>query len=127
MLQKYDQDIAIAADLYTADDLLNEYGRWAHDRYKKQRCGSAEGRYKAPRNDDEPMVPFIKDFDAMQVHRALIRVPLQERLALFMWYVPKRLPFDAQLRKARIPRKLAIERRNAGLRMFWNIFQKINH
>lgn len=115
----------IPQDLEEADEILNAYGRWAQDRYKKMHCGSAEGRYRAPPNDDdrEPKVPMPADFRAMQAQRALQAVPDAYRVVLHILYVPKRLPAEAQLRLLRLPHKLCADRHLAGLRMFWNRYR----
>ena len=102
------------------------YGRWAMNRAKAQRCGSAEGRFRAPANDDdrqprEVMMPML---NALAAQRALARVPDLERKVLAILYVPNRLPAEAQLRMAMVPPRLSQERHLAGLRMFSNIYEK---
>lgn len=115
----------VPMELKEADELLEAYGRWAHDRYRKQHCASAEGRYRAPPNDlDREPKQFIQsDFSAMQVQRALQGVPDLQRAVLHILYVPKRLPPEAQLRILRIPPRLCRERHREGLRMFWNRYR----
>lgn len=112
-------------DLKDAEELLIAYGRWAHDRYRKQHCASAEGRYRAPPNDDdrEPKAYIPPDFKAMEVQRALQAVPDLQRAILHIIYVPKRLPPEAQLRILHIPPRLCQDRHRTGLRMFWNIYR----
>lgn len=113
----------VPADLRDADELLERYGRWAQDRYQKRRCASAEGRYQAPRNrDDEPLVPFMPDFDAMKVQHALVVVPMQYRRVLQAWYIPKREPHHAVRRRLRITPVLWEQSRIEGLRRFWSIY-----
>lgn len=117
--------LPIPDDLAEANELLNAYGRWAQDRYRKQHCASAEGRYRAPPNDDdrEPKAYMPPDFKAMEVQRALQAVPDLQRAVLHIIYVPKRLPPEAQLRILRIPPRLCQDRHRTGLRMFWNIYR----
>ena len=111
----------LPSDLIPADITLRQYGRWAMDRLKRRHCGSAEGRYRAPQDDADrsPRESLMPPHDAMRAQRALQAVPEAYRLVLSILYVPKRHPVEAQLRKARIPPRLAQERHAAGVRMFW--------
>jgi hypothetical protein len=119
------QRIEIPQDLSDADALLDKFGRWAQDRYRKQRCASAEGLYKSPDHweGEEPMPAFMADFRAMHVHRALLQVPLRYRRILFAHYIPQRLPPDAQRRRMGIPMRMWDMDHVAGVRMFWNQWQ----
>jgi hypothetical protein len=109
--------------LLDADDLLTRYGRWAMDRYRKHHCGSAEGRYRIPPNDDDrqPREALLSTPDAMRAQRALSRVPELERVVLAVLYIPHRLPVEARLRKLRVPARLCQERHREGLTMFANL------
>lgn len=119
----------IAADLppelQEADEILARYGRWAMDRFRKQRCASAEGHYSIPPNDDdrEPKEIQLQAADVVIVNRALLAVPDRERIVLHVLYIPKRLPPQAQLRTLRIPPRLAAARHMQGVRYFWNVYQ----
>ena len=110
----------IPMELAEADELLRKYGRSVMDRHKKEHCGSAEGRYKIPPNDDdrEPREDLLAGADLTIVQRALIAVPEVFRQVLQILYVPKRLPAEAQLRRLQIPPKLSSERHLEGLRLF---------
>ena len=121
-MSKPRERVRIPADLREADELLDRFGRWAQDRYRKQRCASAEGQYRSPDfwHDGELPEPLIADFRAMDVNRALNRVPLQYRRVLHSHYIPQRPPIDAQRRAMMIPIRLWDETHIAGLRMFWN-------
>ncbi|WP_312588997.1 hypothetical protein [Comamonas terrigena] len=121
---KRDIPITVPADLRHAEELLEQYGRWAQDRYKKQRCASAEGAYRPPANrEEEPMVPFIADWSAMQVQQALQVVPMQYRRVLFAIYVPqKEHPFAAR-RRYRLQRDVWDHSRIEGLRRFWAFYR----
>ena len=44
---KRDLNLNVPQELRLADELLEKYGRWAQDRHHKQRCASAEGKYRA--------------------------------------------------------------------------------
>lgn len=111
--------------LREADEALHRYGRWAMDRFKPQRCASAEGHYKIPPGeaDRSPRELILPAPDAMAIHRALIRVPDKERIILHVIYVPKRQPPDMQLRLLRIPPQLSQIRHMDGLRMFNNLWR----
>lgn len=118
-----DYAATIPPSLAEADELLTRFGRWAMHRHRKMRCGSAEGHYRAPPNDDDrqPREIVMAAADAMAVQRALARVADRERVVLTVLYVPQRLPVQAQLRILRIPARLCRERHLAGLRMFSNV------
>jgi len=115
----------IPRGLRAADELLKLYGRWAIGGHHRRRCGSLEGRYNAPPNEDDrhPQEEQMAPLDAMAVQRALARVPDLERIVLAILYVPNRLPPAAQLRILRIPAKLCRIRQLAGLRMFDNLYR----
>ncbi|MFZ1181656.1 MAG: hypothetical protein WAN92_09200 [Herbaspirillum sp.] len=119
------QRIEIPQDLKDADELLDKFGRWAQDRHRKQTCASAERLYKRPDNwgDEGKPEPLMPDFRAMDVHRALLRVPLRYRRILFAHYIPQRLPPEAQRRRMGIPGRVWDVDHVAGLRMFWNNWQ----
>lgn len=115
----------VPSSLKQADEVLEAYGRWAMDRYRRRQCGSAEGRFKAPPNDDDrdPREVIMPTPDAMRAHRALQRVADKERIVLHILYVPHRMKPEVQLRILRIPPRLCQERHLAGLRMFDNLFR----
>lgn len=129
MTGKLNLSADIPPSLQRADELLTLYGRWAMDRYRPQRCGSAEGRFKTPANDDDrqPREKLMPTPDALAVHRALLRVPDRERVVLHVLYVPKRLSPMAQLRIMRIPARLCQERHLMGLRMFERLYAAALH
>ena len=121
-----DANLDVPVELRQAEELLEKYGRWAQDRYRKQRCASAEGKYQPPpstRNrDDETMIPFIPDWSAMQVQRALQVVPEQFRRVLFAIYVPQKEHPNAARRRMGASNRSWEERRIHGLRSFWRIY-----
>jgi hypothetical protein len=112
-----------------ADDVLTRYGRWAMDRSKSRRCGSAEGRYRSAPNDDDrqPRELLMMMVDALAAQRALSRVPELERRVLAILYVPTRLPFEARVRMERITPRVCQERHLAGLRIFDNLYRIAIH
>lgn len=119
-----DINLNVPAELRDAEELLERYGRWAQDRYKKQRCASAEGRYVPPPTRsvdcDEPLQPLMPDWSARQVQMALQVVPMQWRRVLFAFYIPQRKPWQAMRRV--MGGKTWDESKVAGLREFWKIY-----
>lgn len=116
----------IPPDLVEMDELLTRYGRSVMDRFRKQHCASAEGRYNTPPNDDDrqPREVLLPPVDAQLVQRALAGVNERERIVLQILYIPKRFSAQAQFRHLRIPPDLAATRHLAGLREFasrWHI------
>lgn len=107
-------------ELREADALLTRYGLWAQDRYKKRRCASAEGLYKAPPTPGEPPMPeLMPDFDAMKVQRALQVVPRQYGRVLEAIYIPQKEHPMAARRRYRLRPELWERSRVEGLRIFW--------
>lgn len=124
-MMKRDIDLRVPVELRAAEEVLEKYGRWAQDRYKKQRCASAEGLYRAPplaRNDEEPMEPFIPDWSARQVQLALQAVPMQFRRVLFAVYIPQKEHPNGARRRMKLSNRDWNEGRLHGLRSFWGIY-----
>lgn len=120
MSQRHQIAADIPIELADADEMLRKYGRSVMDRHKKLRCGSAEGHYSIPPNDDDrdPREVLLSVVDVSVVQRALIGVPELFRQVLQILYVPKRLSAEAQLRRLQIPPRLSAERHLEGLRLF---------
>jgi len=122
-----DLNLTVPADLRQAEELLEKYGAWAQDRYRKRHCGSAESRYVPPpvlgAEREEPPAPFIPDWSAMNVHRALNEVPMAYRRVLHAFYIPQRLPHHAIRRQLKIAATTWTQTRIHGLRMFWNVYR----
>lgn len=122
---KRDLNLNVPPELQQAEELLEKYGRWAQDRWRKQRCASAEGQYQPPstgRTDDEPLEPFIPDWSAMQVQLALQVVPMQFRRVLYAIYVPQKEHPMAARRRYRLTPSVWNGSRIEGLRQFWSIY-----
>ena len=121
---KRDLNLAVPIELRQAEELLGKYGRWAQDRYKKQRCASAEGRYIPPPTRsvdcDEPLEPLMADWCARHVQLALQTVPMQWRRVLQSFYIPQRRPWQAMRRV--MGGRAWDEYKIAGLREFWRIY-----
>jgi hypothetical protein len=137
-LTKPQEDIAasIPEDLADADELLRMFGRWAMARLTRRSCGSAEGQYRPKKGEEafelarEPREIIMGTQEAMQVQKALSRVPTKWRLILEILYVPRRAngrPVKPELmfRILRIPPKLSRERHLEGLRQFSNIHRSM--
>lgn len=118
---------ALPTDLREADDVLAKYGRWALGGQGQGRCGSAEGRYQSDevhaREDREIREPMIADWSAMDVQRALCRVPERFRKVLQAHYIQRRNQMWITRRQLRLTAKTWSETRIAGVRMFWNIYR----
>lgn len=128
----------IAADipeaLRAADRLLSEYGRWAVTR-SRNRPATVDRKFirEADRSESLeayirrrqaiPQSPLMPVQQAMQVQRALARVPDRERIVLAILYVPRKISAAKQLEILRIPPKLSRVRHLAGLRMFDNLYR----
>lgn len=114
-------------DLRDADELLTRYGLWAQDRYRKQRCASAEGEYRPPHTRgvdcEEPLAPFIPDWNAMKVQHALVVVPMQYRRVLQAHYIPQKEHPMAARRRHRITAATWEASRIEGLRHFWRVYR----
>ena len=114
---------SIPPELRQADEVLEQYGRWAQDRYQKQHCASIEHKYRPPaRPGDEAPEPFIADFKALDVQHALVVVPMQYRRVLQALYIPQRLPPQAIRRQHRIKPGDWDASHLIGLRMFWGVY-----
>lgn len=121
-----DLNLNVPQELQQAEELLEKYGRWAQDRWRKQRCASAEGRYQPPPlrgRDEEPLTPFIPDWSARQVQLALQAVPMQFRRVLFAIYVPQKDPPFAARMRLRLKRDTWEYSRIEGIRQFWRIYR----
>ena len=123
----------IPESLRDADELLTKYGRWAMWRDSRRKCGSAEGNYKAPANDDDrqPREQIMPMLDALDCQRALARVPAVQRVTLQILYIPlhvngRQVPAEKQCRLLRLPPRLMQERHIPGLRMFANLLKVVH-
>lgn len=122
-----EQKVTVPADLKEAEGLLIQYGRWAKDTDKRQRCRSAEGFYVAPYSgrdeDGDAPPPLIPSWLAMNIQRALNCVPERERRVLQAYYIPQRQPYFVMMRKLGFSTRTWHEARVHGLRMWWNIYR----
>lgn len=112
-------------ELAEADEILNRYGRWARGGAGPGTCGSAEGDYRAPQDDEDrqPHAVVMLKMDIDRARDALIALPTMTRLILQWLYVrPATLP--AQMRANGLQPRHVRERHLAGVREFWANWQK---
>lgn len=114
----------LPAELLEADDILRRYGRWARPRPEYERCGSAEGDYKAPPNDDDraPSPPVMSPQDQTRARAALVELPMMTRLIIQWLYVH---PGSAHhyMRKHRLQPRHMRERHLEGVKLFWTLWK----
>ena len=72
---------------------------------------------------DEPLIPFIADWNARQVQLALQVVPMQYRRVLHAIYIPQKEHPMAARRRYRIRSDLWDRSRIEGLQQFWNVYR----
>lgn len=115
----------LPADLLDADDILRRYGRWARSGAGPARCGSAEGAYRAPQNDDDRAAGdgVMTGNDVARVHRALADMPPMTRLVLQWLYVKP--PAPGLLRRHEIQPKHMRERHREGVALFWSNWRRL--
>ena len=116
-------------ELQDAEEILRRYGRWAKDRTRPQRCGSAEGNYKAAPNDDDrlPVEVLMHPSDVDSVRAALKDMQPVNRMVLMWIYVPDREPIQAKMRRCGIPPRVMRERHLEGVGEFWKYWMKEQH
>lgn len=115
----------LPAELHEADEILRRYGRWARPHVAYETCGSAEGNYKAPPNDEDrlPGQPILPPRDNERARKALISLPTMTRLILQWLYVH---PGSAQhyMRKHGLQPRHMRERHLSGVGEFWTLWKK---
>lgn len=111
-------------ELMEADDVLTRYGRWARGGYSPGRCGSAEGMYRAPQDDEDrrPQMPSMQKLEAEKVSEALQKLPLMT-LLIIQWLYVDVGGLQAKMRKYGIQPRHMRERHLEGVRIFWNGYQ----
>ena len=110
----------LPAELLEADDLLRRYGRWARGGNGAARCGSAEGNYRAPQDDEDrvPAEPVMVVNDVERVRKALGGLPMMTLLVI-QWLYVKPAGMQANMRKHGIQPRHMRERHLEGVREFW--------
>lgn len=107
-------------ELKEADDLLTSYGRWANRWGGGGRCGSAEGMYRAPQDDEDrkPSEPVMPPLDAERCQKALSKLPMMTLLVIQWLYVDTG-GLQAKMRKHSIHPRHMRERHLEGVQLFW--------
>lgn len=115
----------LPAELLEADDILRRYGRWCRGgQGGPARCGSAEGQYRAPQDDEDrqPSEPAMPAADVERARKALGELPMMTLLVVQWLYVrPASAP--ALMRKHGIQPSHMRERHLEGVRIFWRAWQ----
>src|SRR5574343_1470772 len=93
----------LPAELLEADDILRKYGRWARGGQSPARCGSAEGNYRAPQDDEDrqPSEPAMPANDVERVRKSLGDLPIMT-LRIIQWLYVNSSGMHAAMRKAHI-------------------------
>lgn len=110
----------LPAELLEADDILRRYGRWARGGSGAARCGSAEGNYRAPQDDEDrqPSEPVMVVNDVERVRKALGSLPMMTLLVI-QWLYVKPAGMQANMRKHGIQPRHMRERHLEGVQGFW--------
>lgn len=113
-------------ELTEADDILRRYGRWARGGSGPGTCGSAEGDYRAPQDDEDrrPHAVAMLPMDVERARASLVDMPMMTRLVLQWLYVrPASIP--ANMRKHGIQPRHMRERHLEGVTEFWVNWKKL--
>ena len=107
-------------ELHEADAILTSYGRWATRGGGGARCGSAEGMYRAPQDDEDrkPREPLMPMLDAERCAKALGTLPMMT-LLIIQWLYVDTSSLQAKMRKHGIQPRHMRERHLEGVRLFW--------
>ena len=123
----------IPPELARADDLLTQYGCWATSYGARKGAPTLDRMFirEADRKESleaynrrrahVPGLPLMPTPEAMNVQRALARVPDQERIVLSVLYIPRRAPVHVQLAALRLTPSMCRIRHLSGLRMFQHL------
>lgn len=116
----------LPAELLDADDILRRYGRWARGGSGPGTCGSAEGDYRAPQDDEDrqPRAVAMLPMDVDRARKALVDMPTMTRLIL-QWLYVRPGSMQANMRKHGIQPHHMRERHLEGVRLFWANWQKL--
>lgn len=110
----------LPAELLEADDILRRYGRWARGGSGAARCGSAEGNYRAPQDDEDrqPSEPVMVVADVERVRKSLMQLPPMTLLVI-QWLYVDTSGIQAKMRRHHIQPRHMRERHLEGVRLFW--------
>jgi hypothetical protein len=117
----------LPAELLEADDVLRRYGRWCRGGSGPARCGSAEGNYRAPQDDEDrqPAEPIMPRADVDRVRQALGELPMMT-LCVIQWLYVTPGQVQRKMRETGLQPKHLRERHLEGVRLFWNALRKSN-
>jgi len=112
-------------ELREADDILNSYGRWANRGGGGARCGSAEGMYRAPQDDEDrqPRMPLMPPLEVERCRDALGTLPTMTLLVIQWLYVDSS-GLQAKMRKHGIQPRHMRERHLDGVQLFWAAWKR---
>lgn len=115
----------LPAELLEADDILRRYGRWARGGAGPARCGSAEGAYRAPQDDEDrqPTEPTMPATDVERVRQALGKLPMMT-LCIVQWIYVRPASAQFLMRKNGIQPVHMRERHLEGVRLFWSEWRR---
>ncbi len=108
-------------ELHEADDILDRYGRWARGGGGGgARCGSAEGMYRAPQDDEDrkPSEPVMQPLEVERVKSSLTQLPMMTLLVISWLYIDVGA-LQSKMRKHGIQPRHMRERHLEGVRLFW--------
>lgn len=110
----------LPAELLEADEILNSYGRWANRGGGGARCGSAEGMYRAPQDDEDrkPRIPLMAPLEVDRARDALGALPMMTLLVI-QWLYVDTSGLQAKMRKHGLQPRHMRERHLDGVRLFW--------
>lgn len=110
----------LPAELQEADEQLRRYGRWARGGGGAERCGSAEGAYRAPQDDEDrqPRMPTMPAAEVERTRQALAKLPMMTLLVI-QWLYVNPSSMQAHMRKHGIQARHMRERHLEGVTEFW--------
>lgn len=113
-------------ELHEADDILTRYGRWARGGGSGARCGSAEGMYRAPQNDEDrqPREPTMPQLDVERARIAMGLLPAMT-LLIIQWLYVDTGNLHAKMRKFDIKPRHMRERHLDGVTLFWHHWKRL--
>lgn len=112
-------------ELLEADEILKRYGRWARGGSGRAQCGSAEGNYRSPQNDEDrcPSAVIMPPADVDRVRAALLGMPTMTRVILQWLYVDSS-GLQTKMAKNGIQPRHMRERHRDGVALFWAAWRK---
>lgn len=108
-------------ELHEADQILKRYGNWARPKLKYEHCGSAEGRYVPPPNDDDrtPKSEIMSRIELDKIRACLGTLPMMTLMIVNLLYANSTSRIQSQMRKHKMQPHHMRERHIEGVRLFW--------